>query len=239
MKSFFYLQAWEEAGYFQPPQIAGASLFGLTISPVNARDRLALVGLGAIEVSEAELVERLAGRVQAAVDAVEGDRRAILAEFERLGTLIDEVGRPAAEAGDARTLEGVRREVEEALSIRPRFGRAIREAEVIRDALDGNAGCLLWNAGPVQDALTALDAVLAKIATAAEAIKAHVREVDGLIMQARDPATTARIRAAGQEIRLRNTVTPGFIADLRTAHAKALEALADLAGKIKILEGVA
>lgn len=215
---------------------------GVTVLPVQKDQRhIAIRTISAVEISADEAQNRLLAAVGNATIHIAGLCNQLADEAKRLKGALNKEGREAAGRGDARTIEAIGGEIEEVrcTNLGEKEAEVVRVAEVVRDMLDEHGDMIDFDAAPIIAALADLDASYRSLDERKSALAGLVADAAKLKAEATSPATLAKLREAGQEMKLRNVITVSFVDEVRILQAQAQTTADRLADVLALLREVA
>lgn len=216
---------------------AGRIIVGYTVAPVGRHARYALIGeAGAVEVTADEVRDAFVKTVSEATAQVIASTASLGSEAKAMKISVAKDAKAAADRGDAAQVEGFIGEIDDALRRPVEHARALRLAEIVRDAIDDVVD---FDVAPIEKALVELNAALTEFQGVLTGLRALRADAVKLVEHARSPAVQHRLREAGKEVAARSIITPAFVAELRQAHQQAVADLARLADLISVVEGAA
>lgn len=238
MSSFLFSSTLKSLGVqISNKHTRGPVVYGVTIVPVRASELCNVINMTSGRAIDArEAVAILEQSVIGAAESVEAHMVILSAELKRLRSTIAKDGTEAAIRADTRTLAGIADDVSHALQPRHET-QDEKDADVLAELMDDGETDYLGDLTPIRNALSRLNDARQKVASKVADLHGLAGQLASLHTQATDPATTAAIRAHGQEISLRNLI-PGVSAHVRRLHAQAQATADELAKVLATLEAV-
>ncbi|AWK87662.1 hypothetical protein [Azospirillum thermophilum] len=236
MKTHLYSPVWGSMDELHHAD-AGQIVVGYTVAPLGRDTRQTLIfSAGAVEVAADEVRDAFVKTVSEATSQVITSTASLGTEAKAIKQSVSKDAKAAADCGDAAQVEGFIAEIDDVLHRPVEHARALRLAEIVRNAIDDVVD---FDVAPVEKALIDLNAALIEFQGVLTGLRALRADAVKLVEHARSPAVQHKLREAGKEVAARSIITPAFVAQLRQAHQQAVADLARLADLISVVEGAA